>query len=162
MECFSACHRRCFRLLGVLIDHKLTMDDDTLRNRKKSLTKHPGYTKDAGFYDTAGFIQQFKSNVLCLLEQSAVTSYHAAQSHFEVQNGLQRNFVCELGLSEAETFLVHKLAPPALMREIAALGLLHKIQLGETHPDFSRWFPQRINAAPDRKRHPMWRHGWQF
>ena len=78
--------------------------------------------------------------MLCLLEQSAVAIYHAAQTHLESLNALQRNFVSELGLSEAEAFLEHKLAPLALRRDIAALGLLHKIQLGEAPPDFNGLF----------------------
>ena len=110
----------------------------------------------------AGVIQQFKSHVLCLLEQSAVAIYHAAQTHLESLNALQRNFVSELGLSEAEAFLVHKLAPLALRRDIAALGLLHKIQLGEAHPDFNGFFQQRVDAAPVATRHGSRRHGRQF
>ena len=45
----------------------------------------------------AGIIQQFKSHVRCLLEQSAVAIYHAAQTHLKSLNALQRNFVNELG-----------------------------------------------------------------
>ena len=104
------------------------MDDETLRIRKKARQKIQAILKTRGFYDTAGIIQQFKSHVRCLLEKSAVAIYHAAQSRLESLNALQRNFVRELGLSEAEAFLVHKLAPLALRRDIDALGLLFKIQ----------------------------------
>ena len=57
---------------------------------------------------------------------------------------------------------MHKLAPLALRRDIAALGLLHKIQFGEAHPDFSGLFQQRVDAAPDATRHGSRRHGRQF
>ena len=57
---------------------------------------------------------------------------------------------------------MHKLAPLALRKDIAALGLLHKIQLGEAHPDFSCLFPQRVDAAPDATRHGSRRHRRQF
>ena len=43
-----------------------------------------------------------------------------------------------------------------------ALGLLHKIQLGEAHPDFSGLFQQRVDADPDATRHGSRRHGRQF
>ena len=119
------------------------MEYETLRIRKKALPKIQAILRTRGFYETAGIIQQFKSHVRCLLEQSAFAIYHAAQSHFESLSALQRSFVRELDLYEAEAFLVHKLAPLALRRNIAALGLLHKIQLGEAHPDFSCVFQQR-------------------
>ena len=115
-----------------------------------------------GSYDMVGFIQQFKSHVLCFLEKPAVAIYHAAQSYFESLNAMQRNFVQKLGLSEAEASLVHKMAPLALRTDITALGLLEKIQLGEAHPDFSGLFPQRIGAAPDRTRHGSRIHGRQL
>ena len=38
-------------------------------------------------------------------------------------------------------FLEHNLAPPALRRDIALLGLLHKRVLGLAHPAFEELFP---------------------
>ena len=84
-------------LLGVLIDPKLTMDDETVQIRKKARPKIQAILKTRAFYNAAELIQQFKSHVLCLLEQSAVAIYNAARTHLESLNALQRNFVRELG-----------------------------------------------------------------
>ena len=82
------------------------------------------------------------AHVLCLLEQSALAIFHAAQSHLESLNRIQRSFVQELGLTEAQAFLQFRLAPLELRRDIAALGFLHKIQLGDAHLDFDGLFPK--------------------
>ena len=69
------CSGDTFRLLGVLIKPKLTMEDETVRILKKARPKIQAILKTRPFYDVAGVIQQFKSHVLCLLEQSAVAIY---------------------------------------------------------------------------------------
>ena len=46
-----------------------------------------------------------------------------------------------------EAFLAHQLAPLELRRDISALGLLRKIQLGEIHCDFSGLFPKLANEV---------------
>ena len=49
-----------------------------------------------------------------------------------------------------------------LRRDIAALGPLHKIQLGEAHADFDGLFPKAIELPPTQTRHGARRHGRQF
>ena len=136
------CFGETFRLLGTLVDPKLTMEDEIRRIRKKAGPKIKAILNTRAYYNTDGLVQQYKSHVLCLLEQSAVAIYHAAQTHLESLNNLQRKFIHELGVSDEEAFLRHKLAPLELRRDIAALGFLHKIQLGEAHPDFDALFPR--------------------
>ena len=87
---------------------------------------------------------------------------HAAQSHLDSLDKLQRNFIRELGLSEEEAFLAHHLAPLELRRDISALGLLHKIQLGEIHADFHGLFPKVVNEVVTQPRHGSKRHRRQF
>ena len=48
------------------------------------------------YYDTTGLLQQYKAHVLCLLEQSSVAIYHAAQSNLDALDRLQRGFIKEL------------------------------------------------------------------
>ena len=156
------CSGETFRLLGVLVDPKLTMEDEIRRIRKKARPKIIAILNTRRFYDTGGLIQQYKAHVLCLLEQSCVSIYHASQTHLEVLNRLQRSFICELGLTDETAFLQYKLAPLELRRDIAALGLLHKIQLGEAHSDFDGLFPKAIETYPTHTRHGARRHGRQF
>ena len=60
---------------------------------------------------------------------------------------MQRSFIQELGLTEEDAFLKLNQAPLELKRDIAALGLLHKIQLGEAHPDFDALFPKAVQVV---------------
>ena len=54
------------------------------------------------------------------------------------------------------------MAPLKLRRDIGALGLLHKIQLGVAHPDFSKLFARKVGSFIGSTRHGMQRHGKQF
>ena len=146
------CSWETLRLRGVLVDPKLTMEDETNRIRKKTRPKIQAILQNRAFYDTAGVIQQYKSHVLCLLAQPCVAIRHAAQAHLDSLGRLQRSFIRELGLSDEEAFLAHQLAPLELRRDISALGLLHKIQLGEIHADFNGLFPKLVNEFETRTR----------
>ena len=82
--------------------------------------------------------------------------------HLEALNPVQRSFIHELGLADEEACLLYNLAPLEFRRDIAALGLLHKIQLGEAHADFDGIFPKAMEAAPAQTRHGARRHGRKF
>ena len=84
------------------------MKDETTRIRKKAWPKIQAIFRIRAFYDTAGFIQQYNSHVLCVLKQSSVAIRHTAQMHLDVLYKLQRKFICELGLSNEEAFLAHQ------------------------------------------------------
>ena len=62
------CSGETFRLLGVLVDPKLTMEDEIRRIRKKARPKIIAILNTRRFYDTGGLVQQYKAHVLCLLE----------------------------------------------------------------------------------------------
>ena len=155
------CQGENFKLLGTLLDPKLLMEDEIRRIRKKAGPKIKAILGTKGFYGTAAMIQQFKSHVLCLLESSSGAIFHASQSHLESLDRMQTHFVEAIGLTEGEAFLSFNLAPLKLRRDIAILGLLHRVQLGEVHPDFQNLFPRdsRPRAAT---RHTARRHGKQF
>ena len=74
--------------------------------------------------------------------------FHAARSHLDSLNLMQRSFIQELGLTEEAPFLKFSLALLELRRDIAALGLLHKVQLGEAYPDFDALFPKTLHVTP--------------
>ena len=166
-EQFCILHRldgfgEVFKLLGVMIDPKLNMGDEIERIKKKVSPKISAILASKWFYDTPGLIQQYKAHVLSLLEQSAGAIYHAADSHLDVLDSLQRRFLREIGLSENNAFLKHNLAPLRLRRDIAVLSLLHRIQLGEAHDDFSRLFEKATHPTTTTTRHSKRRHGKQF
>ena len=67
------------------------------------------------------------------------------------------------GLNESEAFLRKGgLAPLELRRDIAVLGFLHKIQLGDVHPDLHGLFTRDIEPATAPTRRAARRHARQF
>ena len=99
---------------------------------------------------------------MCLLEASIVAIYHAAPSNLQVIDDLQLRFLRALNLPEEAAFLEFNLAPLQLRRDIAVLGLLHKIQLGEAHQDFELLFPKMVGSHVGNTRRNARRHGKQF
>ena len=62
----------------------------------------------------------------------------------------QEQFLHEIGVTTAQTFLNYNFAPTELRRNIAILGLLHKRVLGLCHPSFERllpWYTQRFETG---------------
>ena len=151
-----------FKLLGVLIDPKLNMSDEVQRIKKKTLPKIKAILANRHFFDVSGLMHQYKAHALCQLELSAGAVYHAAETHLSVLDSLQHFFLRELGLNDVEAFLQHNLAPLRLRRDIAVLGLLHRVQLGEAHADFGRMFEFDVHERPVFTRHNARRHSRQF
>ena len=55
---------------------------------------------------------------------------HAAESKLDELDAIQHRFLRALDLSQENAFLRYNLAPLRLRRDIAVLGFLHRIQLG--------------------------------
>ena len=140
------------------------MEAEIQRIRSKAGPKINAILATRHFFDTTGLVQQYKSHVLCLLEGSSIAIRHAAISHLETLDSLQNRFLREIGLDEKEAFLnpVFNLAPLQLRRDIGALGLLHKIQLGEAHEDFETLLPKLVHPYEVNTRRNFKRHGKQF
>ena len=100
-----------FKLLGILVDPKLSMEQEIQRIRKKVSPKITAILATKQYYDTPGLVQQYKARVLCLLEGSAIAIYHAAPSLLGTLDSLQRRFLGGVGLTETEAFLNYNLAP---------------------------------------------------
>ena len=151
-----------FKLLGVLIDPKLSMAQEVQRIRKKASPKIKAILANRHFFDVKGLMHQYKAHALSQLEFSAGAIYHAADTHLDVLDKLQHGFLREIGLTIEQAFLDHNLAPLRLRRDIAVMGLLHKIQLGEAHADFSLLFQQDVYERAAFTRHNARRHRRQF
>jgi len=93
---------------------------------------------------------------------SASAIYHAADSHLAVLDNLQHHFLRALDLTDQKAFLEYNLAPLCLRRDIAVLGLLHRIQLGEAHDDFATLFQPEVHQRAVHTRHNARRHRRQF
>ena len=89
----------------------------------------------------SSMVQQFKAHVWPILEGSNGAIFHAASSYLKPLDDIQSSFLLALGISERDAFLEHNMAPLGLRRDIGALGLLHKITLGASHPAFRSLLP---------------------
>ena len=54
---------------------------------------------------------------------------------------MQRGFLFEVGMDDAQAFVEFNFAPPSLRRAIAMLGFVHKRVLGTCHPALAEAFP---------------------
>ena len=63
---------------------------------------------------------------------------------------------------EEDAFLNFKLAPLRLRRDIAMLGLLHKVVIGDAHAEFSKHFSLTLQPRASRTRLQNMRHLYQL
>ena len=138
------------------------MVDEIQRVKKKASPKINAILASRQFYNVRGLVHQCKAHVLSLLEGSAGAIYHAANTHLNIWDSLQRRFLHEIDLTDEEAFLRYNLAPLRLRRDIAVLGLLHRIQLGEAHNDFRTLFAADVHQHTAHTRRNVRRHNRQF
>ena len=92
-------------------------------------------------YDVSTLIQQFKTHIWGIIENRIGAIFHAASSHLQRLDSMQRGFLQELGLDESTAFTEYNFAPPCLRRDIAMLGFFHKRVLGQAHPAIDKLLP---------------------
>ena len=147
-----------FKLLGLLVDTKLIMRQavDTIlakiRPRIKALLRTRSH------YTIASLIEQFKTHIWGLMEAHTGGIFHASSSILEQFDKSQNHFLEELGETEATGFLKFNFAPPALRRNIAALGMIHKKVLGKCHPSFDSLLPSKACAEEGRHSKQLYGH----
>jgi len=132
-----------FKFLGPLIDGKLTMVEEIGRIRGKTRPKVKAILRMRSFYNTASLIMQFKAHALPHIEGSTGAVFHASSTQLSRIDVIQESFIRELGISDRDAFLQHNLAPSRLRRNIAALGLIHKVVIGKAHPALKDFFPSK-------------------
>ena len=94
------------------------------------------------FFNKKGLVQLYKAHVLPRLEAHTAAVYHATPTVLKKLDGVQRLFLRELELSEAEALSEYTLAPLRVRRDLAMLGLLHSCALGTAPPQLLDLFPR--------------------
>ena len=113
-------------------------------------------------YFVNNLVRQLKTHVWCILDASNIPIYDTALGHSETLDVLQTRFLRDIGLTEETAFLKHNIASFKLLQNIGALVLLHKIQLGDTHPDFRNLIARKTIEFIVNTWHCRRRHGKQF
>ena len=131
---------RNFKLLGVTFDPKLAMVDAV-----QSLSFDAGWRlrtllRVHRYYDVAAMVRLFKCHILSFLEGTTAAIYHAAPSVLKPLDDLFTHFLSHLGISKEQALLKHNLAPLCMRRDLAMLGLLHKVSLGVAPEPVSKLF----------------------
>ena len=136
-----------FQMFGIMFDTQLGMEQhiDSLTNRCRWKLKT--LLRARKYFTEEQMVQQYKTHILPYLEFATPAVYHATATALDRMNKLQTNFLKELGLTPLKALQKYKLAPLSTRRDIALLGVLHRIVLGEGPPQFARWFyPAQLPA----------------
>jgi hypothetical protein len=151
-----------FKFLGPLVDTKLVMAEEVDRIRGKACPKIKAILRTRGYYQTAAMIGQYKAHVLPHVEGTIGAIFHASTTQLNRVDRIQQCFLKELGVDDRCAFLEHNLAPSRLRRNIAALGFLHKVNLGKAHPHLRQFFPPTVVRSERPTRLSTKRHDRQI
>ena len=145
-----------FKLLGYTFDTQLTMAPFICSLATRARNKTSAILRTRYVYTTAGLIQQFKSHVLGLLESFTSGIYHAISTELLRIDQILLYFIHELDLTLEECLLKYNLAPLSTRRDIAILGLLHRIRHKRCHSNLSQLFRFAVSdeVLPRSARHP--------
>ena len=135
-------HGDTFKLLGLMIDVRLNMQEAIQAILKKARPKLQALMRTRAYYNYVDMFLQYKTHVLGLLESNIGGIYHATNTALAPLDRLQTTFVHNFNMNVKEAFVNMNLAPLCLRRDIAMLGFLHKCNLPHAHPDVLQLFPR--------------------
>ena len=130
-----------FKLLGILFDCKLLMEDDVVDILARCRPKINTILRTRNFYSTQELLNQFKIHIWGLLEYHTPAIFHCTSSRLDKIDRLQTSFLGKLDISPREAFLNYNMAPLKLRRDIGLLGLWYKVAHGIAHPSLCALFP---------------------
>jgi len=137
-----------FRLVGTLVDAKLSMQPAVQDILDKVHPKTKAILRTRGLYNHADMIRQYKTHIWSLIEYHNGVIQHACASQLQRIDAAQRGYLRELHLTEESGFVVYNFAPPSLRRDIGLLGFLHKRTLEQCHPAIIAFFGRAPHVQP--------------
>ena len=166
-ESFSVLHRTDYegpgvKLLGVDFDPQLTMEAFCTTLAKRCNNKLKALLRTRRFYTTLDLVRLYKTHLLSLLEMPTPAVFHAARTHLDKLDAVQRRFLQALGLSEEEAFLNFNLGPLGLRRSVAMLGCLHRCVYHRAHEDLCALFTSAGSAFRPATRRATQAHSRQL
>ena len=100
------------------------------------------------YFSVPSLVHLYKSLVLSYLESCTAAIYHTADSVIERIDRIQDRLLVRCRLTALEEFSRFNLAPLPTRRDIAMLGILHKVVLGVAPPGISSIFPKGPITCP--------------
>ena len=118
-----------FKFLGTCFDTKLVMQGAAHECAVQCAWRLRVLLRTQRFYNDAELVLMYKSHILSYLEFRTASLSHASTSVLSELDGLHDRFLRSVGLTEIEALMHFKLAPLALRRDIAILGVIHRCAL---------------------------------
>ena len=143
-----------FKLLGVSFDEELTMDEAVSEIVSAAGWKMKTLVRTRRFYTDADLIILYKAHLLSFLEYRTPAVYHATKKVLNRLDAIQTRFLKNVGVDEITALSEFKLAPLAMRRDVAMLGLIHRTVLGKGPVQFKEFFKRQGESLQDpRKDH---------
>ena len=92
------------------------------------------------FNSGTNLVNLYKAQILSFIEYRTSAIYHACASSLALLDNLQNRLLDAAGLSKLEALTEVKLAPLAVRRDIAMLGVIHRSVLGRGPRHFQSFF----------------------
>ena len=129
-----------FKILSVLFDTKLSMSAAAYDFASEAGWRLRTLMRTRRYYDVANMVRLYKTHILSYIEGATPAIYHAAPSVLKPLDDLQNSFLLHLNITETQALLDYGLAPLAMRRDIAMLGLLFKVASGTAPAPISKLF----------------------
>ena len=130
-----------FRTLGVTFDPALLMHEAACDVATEAGWRRAALLKVRRFFSIPEIFVLYKAQVLSYIESRTPGLYHAAPSVLDRIDRVQRRFLRVVGFTELEALELYRLAPLPCRRDMAMLGVLHKISLGLAPSQLAALFP---------------------
>jgi hypothetical protein len=145
-----------FKLLGVTFDGALTMVDAVAEVVNAAGWKLKTLLRTRRFYTDAELILLYKSHLLSFIEYRTPAIYHARRDVLARLDAVQTKFLRAAGVDELTALAEFNLAPSAVRRDIAMLGVIHRTVLGRGAPHFKEFFTSSgTTTQPQRHRYHL-------
>ena len=133
---------KSFKLLGAVYDTKLIMDETVHKIVTSVGWKLKMLFRMRSYFVIAKFVTLYKSQIWSSLEWATPAIFHASKTILDSIDKIQSKFLKFEGISEIEGFVHFNIAPLALRRKIAILGLLHRCARLEAPKQLCDLFPR--------------------
>ena len=97
-------------------------------------------------------ISLYKAHLLSFLEYRTPAVYHATRAVLTRLDAVQSKLLRDIGVDEVTALAEFHLAPLAVRRDIAMLGLIHRTALGKGPPQFAEHFHRQGRFLHDPRR----------
>jgi len=115
-----------FRLLGVQFDLQLTMQEAIGECAVEGHWRLSSLLRSRRYFSLKDLALHYKSHILTYIEYRTPAITHAASSHLDHLDSVQKRFLRNVGISSFEALHVLNLAPLSCRRDIANLGIIFR------------------------------------